>query len=312
MKECRSILFVSHGTESEHEVATLQQAIQLAHANQASLDILIIGPPLTKALEQYKAPFEAFLTGNINKTIEAAKSGLPASHTKRHMDIEIDWEDAPSIKIIQRIIHKSHDLLIKAAENDENTKGFKALDMDLLSKCPCTLFLHRPFKHKKQVHIAVAIDPDTRELARKELSVQLLQLTQHLAAYYKTPFGIISCWDYLLEKFLRSSVWMEMPEEEIEQTIQQENDTSYQAVTNLLKTAGINSKAAIYHVKGDPTELIPEFIIREGIDILVMGTVARTGISGFIIGNTAENILQKVDCSLWAIKPRGFVSPVKG
>jgi len=47
------------------------------------------------------------------------------------------------------------------------------------------------------------------------------------------------------------------------------------------------------------------------IDILIMGTVARTGISGFIIGNTAENILQKIDCSLLALKPQGLVSPVK-
>lgn len=30
-----------------------------------------------------------------------------------------------------------------------------------------------------------------------------------------------------------------------------------------------------------------------------------------IIGNTAENILQKIDCSLLALKPLGFVSPVK-
>jgi len=42
-----------------------------------------------------------------------------------------------------------------------------------------------------------------------------------------------------------------------------------------------------------------------------MGTVARTGISGFIIGNTAENILEEISCSLIALKPEGFVSPVK-
>jgi nucleotide-binding universal stress UspA family protein len=47
------------------------------------------------------------------------------------------------------------------------------------------------------------------------------------------------------------------------------------------------------------------------IDILVMGTVARTGIAGFIIGNTAENILQTVTCSLLARKPNGFISPVQ-
>jgi nucleotide-binding universal stress UspA family protein len=47
------------------------------------------------------------------------------------------------------------------------------------------------------------------------------------------------------------------------------------------------------------------------IDILVMGTVARTGLPGFVLGNTAENIVQKLSCSLLALKPQGFVSPVK-
>jgi nucleotide-binding universal stress UspA family protein len=45
-------------------------------------------------------------------------------------------------------------------------------------------------------------------------------------------------------------------------------------------------------------------------DLVVMGTVARTGIPGFIIGNTAETILNQIDGSVLAIKPRGFVTPV--
>ncbi|MDF5010076.1 universal stress protein, partial [Vibrio parahaemolyticus] len=42
-----------------------------------------------------------------------------------------------------------------------------------------------------------------------------------------------------------------------------------------------------------------------------MGTLARTGISGYVIGNTAENILQSINCSLVALKPDGFVSPIQ-
>jgi nucleotide-binding universal stress UspA family protein len=42
-----------------------------------------------------------------------------------------------------------------------------------------------------------------------------------------------------------------------------------------------------------------------------MGTVARTGISGFFIGNTAEDVLNQVNCSVMAVKPEGFVTPVK-
>jgi nucleotide-binding universal stress UspA family protein len=41
-----------------------------------------------------------------------------------------------------------------------------------------------------------------------------------------------------------------------------------------------------------------------------MGTVARTGISGLIIGNTAEAILNQLTCSVPAIKPPGFQTPV--
>ena len=42
-----------------------------------------------------------------------------------------------------------------------------------------------------------------------------------------------------------------------------------------------------------------------------MDTVARTGIAGFIVGNTAESILRNVDCSVLTVKPEGFVSPIK-
>jgi universal stress protein E len=46
------------------------------------------------------------------------------------------------------------------------------------------------------------------------------------------------------------------------------------------------------------------------VDLIIMGTVARTGIPGFFIGNTAESILNQIDCSVLTIKPPGFAGPV--
>ena len=46
------------------------------------------------------------------------------------------------------------------------------------------------------------------------------------------------------------------------------------------------------------------------IDLIVMGTVARTGIPGLIIGNTAESTLSQIHCSVLAVTPPGFVTPV--
>lgn len=79
----------------------------------------------------------------------------------------------------------------------------------------------------------------------------------------------------------------------------------------LLREAEINSETNIHNVRGLADKIIPDFIEDNSIDILVMGTVGRSGILGLIIGNTAENILQKVGCSLLALKPNGFVSSIK-
>jgi len=38
--------------------------------------------------------------------------------------------------------------------------------------------------------------------------------------------------------------------------------------------------------------------------------VARTGIPGLVIGNTAERILNGLVCSVLTVKPDGFVTPV--
>ncbi len=45
---------------------------------------------------------------------------------------------------------------------------------------------------------------------------------------------------------------------------------------------------------------------------VVMGTVARTGVAGLLVGNTAERLLDEVRCSVITLKPPGFVSPVVG
>ena len=63
--------------------------------------------------------------------------------------------------------------------------------------------------------------------------------------------------------------------------------------------------------RGEPEAVIPEFVVAEGIDVLVMGTVARSGIPGLLIGNTAERVLRRLPCSVLTVKPDGFVSPVR-
>ena len=85
----------------------------------------------------------------------------------------------------------------------------------------------------------------------------------------------------------------------------------HDALNKLIQEFAITENYEVTHVRGSPDEVIPQFITENDIDILVMGTVGRSGIPGFVIGNTAENVLQNLNCSLIAIKPNGFMTPIK-
>src|SRR5262249_33306982 len=50
---------------------------------------------------------------------------------------------------------------------------------------------------------------------------------------------------------------------------------------------------------------------RRDCDLIVLGSQGRAGLPGFLIGNTAEKVLRRCDCSLLTVKPDGFVSPVQ-
>jgi universal stress protein E len=65
------------------------------------------------------------------------------------------------------------------------------------------------------------------------------------------------------------------------------------------------------HVANGPAERVIEAAVeRFGPDLLVLGTVSRGGIAGLLVGNTAERLLERVACSILAVKPEDFVSPV--
>lgn len=310
MHQFHNILFVSHGLGGEEDA--LRQALKLAYDNQASLTVLIVCPAFPTHLEEYKATYEHSLIEHTEQAVQTEKSALHLSKKKMSVKIELESGPAPDIRIIRYVLRYSFDLLIKQAETEQSQHGFKATDMALLRKCPCPLFIVRPLKHREnKVRIAVAIDPMDGEPAAQALSIQLLQASSTIAKHYSGRLDVISCWNFPQEEYLRDSVWIATPKKELDQMILNEKKAHEKALYEIVDHAQTLDDHQIHHLKGLPDEIIPTFIQNHAVDILVMGTVARTGISGFIIGNTAENILQKINCSLLALKPNGFVSPVK-
>ncbi|OJV92916.1 MAG: universal stress protein [Gammaproteobacteria bacterium 39-13] len=310
MQRFNNILFVSHGVGDKKNA--LKQALSIARNNKAILTALIIYPELPKELINYREQFEMMLKEQLQKSIQVSREEINLSEEELQVKIEIENGKAPAVRIVKHVLKSGYDLVVKDAESENQDKGFKSVDIELLSKCPCPVWLCRPIsEHRNKIKVAVAIDPKDIPPEGYDLSLLLLRISRSLADTCNGELGIISCWDYELEHFLRNNIWSQITEDEITKILMSVETEHRAALDGMIRESNINGKNGIYHIRGQADVIIPQFVVDEKIDILVMGTVARTGISGFIFGNTAEDILRKLRCSVLAIKPNGFVSPIK-
>jgi len=129
-------------------------------------------------------------------------------------------------------------------------------------------------------------------------------------------YGLI--WAILLPVFARWSLWVEQPDRIEAEFFETEYDNSkYQMnivldhLRNRLGKESYDYLSPVTHVlRGVPSRELPAMARNIEADLVVMGTVARSGIAGVIIGNTAETVISELDCSVLVVKPEGFVSPV--
>lgn len=329
MKKFHNILFVSQGLTDE--TSALKQALSIARNNKAELKILLVRPELPKEMKDYEEKYELSLVEQIRASVHSARDSLKLSGTDVPVDIEVDNTNplvilygttaiqvaiesggTPDTRIVQHVIKNGHDLVIKEAEPKDGGKGFMAIDMGLLRKCPCPVFLSRPIsRSRNEIKVAVAVDPESMTPEGHDLSVRLLEIARSYADSCSKDLHIIACWDYELEESLRRHPWIKVKAEEVDSIVNEIRHKSKTALDNLIQQAKISGDIRIQHIRGNAAKVIPDHIAHNDIDVLIMGTVARTGIVGFIMGNTAENIVQGLGCSLLALKPKGFVSPVK-
>jgi universal stress protein E len=82
---------------------------------------------------------------------------------------------------------------------------------------------------------------------------------------------------------------------------------SRQAFGRLLRGSGI-AEARRHIVAQHPDGAIRQVAQKVRADILVMGAISRSGFKRFLIGNTAERILNETRIDVLVVKPRGFRS----
>ncbi|MBT8081129.1 MAG: universal stress protein [Gammaproteobacteria bacterium] len=225
----------------------------------------------------------------------------------------------PFIEIIRQVLRSDHDLVIKCADPDSGLREilFSSTDKHLMRKCPCPVWIVKPTEPHKYLRILAAVDQDPEEPATDALNRQILEMSTSMALAEYGEAHIVHAWEVFGESLLRSHKW-DFTEAELDAMLEEEATGRRRWLEDLVKrhatSADTNNAEALdlhlHVVKGPARLVVAELARKLEVDLVVMGTVARTGIDGFFMGNTAESIIGQLDCSVLTVKPPGFMSPV--
>ncbi len=319
MKRFNNILFVYESAVDG--TMALERAITLAENNQAQLTVVEVmdEPPSIAGVVSGKVSAETIQKAmleerqeRLQRLIETLRTGIPIN-TRVLVGTAF-------LEIIREVLRGQRDLVIKPAHGDSMLdRIFGSNDMHLLRKCPCPVWLMKPAGSKTYRRILAAVDfgKENDKDKKNSLNRQVLEIATSLSHSEFSELHIVHVWRAYGESALRSG-FAQMPEAKLDvylDDVQQQHQQRLNALMDDLSTwVGKDAvdyvKPRLHLLKGDAKDEIPRLAAELKVDLIVMGTLARAGIPGFIMGNTAETILNHIDCSVLAVKPEGFVTPV--
>ncbi len=223
------------------------------------------------------------------------------------IDVEPEYSEANGfISIIQKVLRDKHDLLIKEETLD---RGIDQLTMRLVRKCPCPVWVIKRGSSDFR-RILAAIDVGAENTEAKALNKKIIELTHSLAQRGNGEAHYLHAWRLEHEVMLRSPRFKVSSKEidEMKKQIKKERSKQLQYLLEHNHIPHTDNNTHLW--EGGSEDVIKKAIAELKIDVLVMGSVARSGIPGLLIGNKAEKTLNTINCTVLTIKPDGFVSPV--
>lgn len=295
--------------------AVFERAASLAKRNQALLTVVKALERLphemqTQATLMNPAELQEIATQELTEQLE-----LMIASFSRDEGVQVNAKvlyGTPFLEIIREVLRNQHDLVMMAAEGKAGLKAviFGSTAMHLMRKCPCPVWVVKPTPRQQYARILAAVDPSPYDEERKPLNQKIMELATSLAELEGSELHVVHAWTQFAEQVLRGR--RGLPEQQVDQIVRETRAEHKMWLDELLEKFPLeNLRHRIHLLKGEAGRVIPEVAKRKRVELIIMGTVSRTGISGFLIGNTAEKVLQQVDCSVLTVKPEGFVTPIR-
>jgi len=105
---------------------------------------------------------------------------------------------------------------------------------------------------------------------------------------------------YVLDKTVYASSPMDASLVNVYDALEKEGTTATSYVAERAKAAGVDAEEKL--IEGTPSKVILQEADAGGYDVIVMGSLGRTGISKLLMGSVAEKIVQNAKCPVLVAK----------
>lgn len=296
------------------EPMMLRAAVELAGVNQASLTVVDVVSPLPRFRKVIEVEGRVIDVEDELRRHREARLRDMADSVRGPPETEVlVVTGEPFVEVIRYVLAHGNDLVMvgggEVAAGEAPELGSDV--MHLLRKCPVPVWVMRTSLARRPRVLAL-VDPDPGDPVRDGLNDQVLELATSVAVREGAALHVGHAWTLFGEATLRSSPYVGLPGEVVDVMVDSVETAHAELLETLLERHRVRELGGTLHlVAGEAGTALPRLAEHLDIGLIVMGTVARTGLSGLIVGNTAETILRSVRCSLLAVKPEGFATPVK-
>jgi nucleotide-binding universal stress UspA family protein len=296
------------------EPLTLRCAVSLAECNDAHLTVLDVVAQLPRWRKKVNVEGRIIdvETALLRDREERLRREVEASGCGPDTEVIVKVGE-PFLEVIRHAMAHDHDLVIlgESPSDEAAEPQLSSGVMHVLRKCPTPVCVMYP-SQVSPLRILALIDPDPDDPIRDGLNDLVLELATSLTRRNDAELHVGHAWVLDGEATLRASPYVELSGAIVDVMVRETESAHHDQLNALAQRHGVGELGGSIHmVSGEPGVVLPRLAERLDIGLIVMGTVGRTGLRGLIMGNTAETILRPVRCSVLAVKPEGFVTPVK-
>jgi len=184
----------------------------------------------------------------------------------------------------------------------------KNTDWELIRQCPCPLLLVKSTRSYAGSVVLAAVDPFHTHSKPADLDVGLLDLGKTVARLFHGSLHVFHAYTPLVD-LVPLPTAMAIPAIAPPEAEQAHAQLVASELARLAAAAGVPPAARHLHMGVIASEL-SNVARTTRASLVVMGAVSRSRLRRIFIGATAESALDKLQCDVLVVKPRGFKSAV--